>query len=538
MASTNQSAATDVVVELPTGRREPRGRPQGRPETRDGPPGLFRALGFFGMDEIEVSILAGLLTGDPVLLVGPHGAAKTALVRRLAAEMGLRFWAYDASKALFEDVIGFPNPRSLGQGVVDYVGTPLTVWDKEFLLLDEISRASAAMQNKWLELVRSRRVMGREVSGLRHVFAAMNPSGYLGANPLDEALAGRFAFVVQVPDAMSMDDDDLVSIVETTTPDDAPLCPALHASPRHGRPRAARDLPDVASLLARARARLPAVVRRHGAFATRYVFAVAGELSGRKLQPDGRRLGMVRRNLLAVLALESLAGEPDHGHLEGLFYRTLDHSLPYRATVEAPPADTLYPCHALAWRAANEGIDASGVFSRVAGRGRLDGTLRFYEERLAELSEEDHHQTLNTILERIDAATDAELGLAVAALLAFARIVARHTDHVPGDVTVRALERIQQVAAYGAVGWRAYSDVLDEGVRNTRPHLGSARQSFALRVAVECGRKDDPCPTGPVDADAARARYVRVLAALGARGPLERVPRGPEGDRAATRRRP
>jgi MoxR-like ATPase len=63
---------------------------------------------------------------------------------------------YDASKALFEDMIGFPDPSSIASGEIKYVPTKLSLWDKEFILVDEISRARAEMQNKWLEVIRGR----------------------------------------------------------------------------------------------------------------------------------------------------------------------------------------------------------------------------------------------------------------------------------------------------------------------------------------------------------------------------------------------
>ena len=189
---------------------------------------------------------------------------------------------------------------------------------------------------------------------------------------------------------------------------------------------------------------------------------------------------------------------------------------PYAALGEAPAPSTLYPCHALAWRAANEGIDAGGVFARAAGRGDLEALVQAYERQLDRLSEEDHHQTLNTILERLDEAKDDDLGRCVAALIAFARLVAHSPAHVPSDVVVRALERVHKLAGYGAVGWTAYTDVLDRQ-RNLDVSLDSARQSLALRVAVERGRMNDEW-NGHVDADQARARFKLLVAALAAPG--------------------
>jgi len=44
--------------------------------------------------------------------------------------------------------------------VVEYVASPVTVWDKEFILVDEINRCEPSMQSKWLTLIRSREIMG------------------------------------------------------------------------------------------------------------------------------------------------------------------------------------------------------------------------------------------------------------------------------------------------------------------------------------------------------------------------------------------
>ncbi|MBI5491258.1 MAG: MoxR family ATPase [Deltaproteobacteria bacterium] len=491
-----------------------RGRAGGRKGkgTRKAKPacGVLRSLGFFGLDGIETSILAGLVTGDPVLLIGPHGAAKTALVRRLSVELGLRFWAYDASKALFEDVIGFPNPKSLSEGEVTYVPTPLSVWDKEFVLLDEISRASPTMQNKWLELVRARRMMGREVPGLRYVFAAMNPAGYLGANPLDEALAGRFAFVIPVPEAADMAAEDVAAIIATVTPEDAPACPELRAL---GCETAQPDRPaSVADILRAAHARLPAVAGEYDAFVQRYVEAVAGQLAGKKLKPDGRRLGMIRRNLLAVIAVERLSGRLGLARLNAVFLRTLDHSLPQRALGQATPSELLYPCHALAWRVATEGRSGAGLFAPLTGRGDLVALIDAYERCLDTLPEEDHHEALNAILEELDQAEGAAKAAPLAALFRFTRAVMLHAGVIPSDVIGRAMDRLHKLGAYGNASWPQYPDALDrrEGLQ---VDLASIAGSLALRCAVESTR-DDEQPFTPVGAGSARALCRELAPAL------------------------
>ncbi len=165
--------------------------------------GLLEKLGVLGWEEIEPYIIASLITEYPLLLVGQTGDGKTYSVEKISAFMGYKdtFHSYDASKALFEDMVGFPHiEKENGKITVSYAKTPLTIWDKEFILIDEISRALPDLQNKWLEIIRNRELMGIKLNNLKYIFAAMNPQGeYLGVMGLDYALIDRFALFVKVP---------------------------------------------------------------------------------------------------------------------------------------------------------------------------------------------------------------------------------------------------------------------------------------------------------------------------------------------------
>ncbi len=293
--------------------------------------GILEELGIYGMSEIENLILAGLVTGDPVLLVGTHGTAKTLLCSRIAGAMGLKFWAYDASKALFEDVIGFPNPYDIKNGRISYVSTPMSIWDKEFILIDEISRANYQLQAKWLEVIRSRTVMGHKADSIKYIFAAMNPPDYPGARPLDPALAGRFAFIIRVPDFSSMNNENQIRILRALGEDDA--VHLLHQSKRNN--------VDINGIVSRARGRFASLEKELGNKIENYILFLKDMLNEAGFHIDGRRAGMFKRNMIAILAVEESQGMKLNDSLSSIFRIATPYLLPYSVEVERFNPDSL-----------------------------------------------------------------------------------------------------------------------------------------------------------------------------------------------------
>ena len=162
-------------------------------------------MGVIGMTPIEPVIFAALITAEPLLLIGPHGTGKSFLLNRISAVLGLESRHYNASLLNFDDLVGYPLPNAKGQ--IDYVRTPAAIWGAQTVFLDEISRCRPDMQNKLFPIIHEKRVQGIELTDLVYRWAAMNPpsndedvnQAYLGSEPLDAALADRFAFVVEVP---------------------------------------------------------------------------------------------------------------------------------------------------------------------------------------------------------------------------------------------------------------------------------------------------------------------------------------------------
>ena len=90
---------------------------------------------------------------------------------------------------------------------LDYIQTPAAIWGAQSVFIDEISRCRPEVQNKLFSIVHERRVQGLELRDLVYRWSAMNPpaaddgdSPYAGSEPLDRALADRFAFVLDIPD--------------------------------------------------------------------------------------------------------------------------------------------------------------------------------------------------------------------------------------------------------------------------------------------------------------------------------------------------
>jgi len=136
-------------------------------------PRLLRSLGIVGWNHLEPVILAALATESPLLLIGPHGSAKTLVLTRLAEALGLSHRHYNASLLNFDDLVGFPVPDN---GRLVYLQTPATIWDAESVLFDEISRCRPELQNKLFPIVHEKVVQGVKLEKLSHRWGRDEPA--------------------------------------------------------------------------------------------------------------------------------------------------------------------------------------------------------------------------------------------------------------------------------------------------------------------------------------------------------------------------
>ncbi len=306
---------------------------------------LLARLGALGMESVEPVVIGALISAEPLLLIGPHGTGKSYLLNRVARALGLAWRHYNAALLNFDDLVGYPLPGPDGQ--LAYVQTPASIWGAGVVFFDEISRCRIDLQNKLFPIVHERRVQGLLLDQLVYRWAAMNPpaleqeegSTYRGSEPLDLALADRFAFAIEVPAWADLPEAQQHQIILAR---DDEVCPEAARALR-GRIASGRQL----------------VPRLHEQLAERlavYVRLLVALLAqaGAVLSP--RRAGMLLRNIVTVHAARLLTA-PDAAPRESALL-ALTHSLPQRATEEAVPDRVrLLAAHREAWKAADLGPD-------------------------------------------------------------------------------------------------------------------------------------------------------------------------------------
>ncbi len=303
------------------------------------PDAPFKQLGLHGLGPIAPILVAALATEEPLLLIGPHGTAKSLLLTRVATALGLEFRHYNASLLNFDDLVGFPLPGKDGR--LEYVKTPAAVWGAGAVIFDEISRCRPEIQNKLFPIIHERKVQGIALEGLRYRWAAMNPpsteeddNGYLGSEPLDAALADRFAFIVEMPAWAGLTEDEQLAVIKA---DDSAPSPA--------------DAQCLADAIARTRASLPAIRLGFTEGVASYVRTLVALLAQAGIALSPRRAGMLFRSVLAVNAA-ALALDPSIPASEAALL-ALRNCLPQRAQGIALPEVKLLAAHRDAWRFAN-----------------------------------------------------------------------------------------------------------------------------------------------------------------------------------------
>ncbi len=296
-------------------------------------------LGVYGFDEVEPVLLAALITEDPMLLIGQSGTGKTYLLNTISEALGLEHRHYNASLISFDDLVGFPYPDS-AQERVRFQETPATVWGAESVLIDEISRCKPEHQNRLFALVHERRIQGIALPRLRYRWAAMNPcsgdqesiDNYAGSEPLDPALADRFALFVEAADWAALSEE-------------ARRCIAQPG----GEGRIADDGRALKSRVEGWRALFQRQLKQVPPGIVEYAVAATTALNGASVRISPRRSRLIARSLLAA----SIAAD---GVAEEMFRMVLRASVPQPCWGVKVGEEVIAAAHRLAWEVAYAGV--------------------------------------------------------------------------------------------------------------------------------------------------------------------------------------
>ncbi len=312
------------------------------------PFGLTATLGIQGWSHLDPVLLAALVTESPLLLVGPHGTAKSLLVEKLASALGLSMRHYNASLINYDDLVGIPMPDDSGERL-RFIATPGSIWDAQFVFFDEISRCRPDLQNKMFPIVHERKIAGIALEMLQHRWAAMNPPApedpdinpgtetYLGSEPLDPALADRFPFVVPVPNWRQLSRSDRRALVSG-----------------RGASRTMEASSDGAIYLIdeyvrRCHALIPEVWDALVDWVSDYVVSAVDLLEQAQLAQSPRRAAMLANSLVAIHCARMVL-EGENADLERSAELTLTYCLPQNASEIAPSRATVIAVHRQAWQ--------------------------------------------------------------------------------------------------------------------------------------------------------------------------------------------
>lgn len=372
---------------------------------------ITSVLGVRGWAHLDAVLLAALATEAPLLLVGPHGTAKSLLVERMARALGLTMRHYNAALLNYDDLVGIPLPDETGTNL-RFVTTPGTIWDAGFVFFDEISRCRADLQNKLFPIIHERRVVGISLDALRHRWAAMNPpapddpgskgtadSYYLGSEPLDPALTDRFPFIIGVPNWGELSRNDRLELVK-------------YINNGHFGHQPDHEL-NLSELVQRCAELIPALEEQSGDWLGDYVVCAVDLLDQINLGQSPRRARMLARNVVAIHAARMLL-EGEDVDVEDSAEIALLYGLPQNATEVPPSPVKVVATHKQAWEMAQylederwrQVMQESDKARRVA----LADHLEFSDEDMSKLVT----QTIGA--EDSDA---RQIGLAVAMFLAF-----------------------------------------------------------------------------------------------------------------------
>ena len=176
---------------------------------------------FIGRREVAEVILASLVSGVPVVLLGPPGLAKSAVVRRIVELCGGDFEKGDYFEYLLtnhtmpEHLFGPPDLASLKDGEFR-IQTKMMLPQASVAFLDEVFRGGSHILNTLLAVVNERKFHnGQEVEDVP-LIGVVGASNQPPVDPELEAFVDRFPVRVWLDTVLGHDDDSDAAFLSKT----------------------------------------------------------------------------------------------------------------------------------------------------------------------------------------------------------------------------------------------------------------------------------------------------------------------------------
>ena len=148
------------------------------------------------------AVLAGLVSGEPTILIGPPGTAKTKLVEVMASAINARYFYYLLTKFTEPDeLLGPLDIRALREGRYVRI-TKGRLPEAEIVFLDEVFKASSAIRNVLLDIMLNKRYFNGGDYRKLPMVAMYSASNEVSYDVEDAAFYDRFvirAFLDYVP---------------------------------------------------------------------------------------------------------------------------------------------------------------------------------------------------------------------------------------------------------------------------------------------------------------------------------------------------
>lgn len=199
----------------------------------------------FGQNTVVDQTLITLISGGHVLLIGVPGLAKTLLVDTIAKVLGLSSNRIQCTPDLMPaDIVGSEvlEEDAKGKRSFRFIEGPVFT---QFLMADEINRASPRTQSALLQAMQEREISvaghNHKLPHPFHVLATQNPIEQEGTYPLPEAQLDRFLMQIDVdyPDA----DAERQILLATTTGEPAEIKAVLQSGDLEAVQKFIRDMP-------------------------------------------------------------------------------------------------------------------------------------------------------------------------------------------------------------------------------------------------------------------------------------------------------